>query len=432
MNRKPAAASAPAPSLFVRVSAPGTGGIASYVLDGWGLASKLQSLLQTKRELRSCDSGDLLFGRIIERDGRVIDEVVVSFLESNDTATGFEQIELSCHGGQGASLAVEDALLKAGFDRGSGADLLGRAHLNNKLTLIAVEAQLLMARVATARQAEFLLGAPAFHKRWERWGFDAAMALRTRDASWREKTLFAAREAVDAAQGALALLARHDVVLAGPVNAGKSTLANALARADKHIVSDMPGTTRDRLDTRVTVRGLNLTLTDTAGLRDAGGEIEREGQRRARAALETAALRVIVLDGSQSPTEADFELIAHCKALGPSILVLNKDDLGIDESAEGLGFLAGVEPVILSAKSGADNAGTEPGLERLETAIENALLLGCSPQPGDPFTLRQISVLNEIRSCLENGWEDTMTIRLISKLVGTRSQPDQLTIALQA
>jgi len=251
------------------------------------------------------------------------------------------------------------------------------------------------------------------------------MALRTRDTSWREKTLIAARNAIDASRGAQALLRHHHVVLAGPVNAGKSTLANLLARADKHIVSAIPGTTRDRLDSRVCVGGLDVTLSDTAGLRETDGAIEREGQRRARAALETAALRVIVLDGSLAPSEADLELIAHCNALGPSIVVLNKEDLGLDESAEGLGFLAGIEPIALSARN-------EDGAERLETAIESALLNGAAPKPGDAFTSRQISMLNEIKSCLENGWEDTMVLRSISKLAGTRSQPEQLEIALKA
>ena len=423
LSRKPAAASAPPPSFFVRVSAPGTGGIATYVLDGWGLASRLQPIYRSKRELRLSESGGLIFGRLIDRDGGVIDEAIVSFLGSNETATGFEQIELSCHGGAGASLAVEDALLKAGFERGTGADLLARGHLNNKLSIVAVEAQLLLSRASTTRQAEFLLGGTVFQKRWEHLGFDAAMGLRSNDPAWRAKTLDAARNEITAARGAMALLRHHHAVLAGPVNAGKSTLANLLARIDKHIVSSIPGTTRDRLDTRVCVRGLDVTLSDTAGLRDAEGEIEREGQRRARAALGTAALRVIVLDGSRPPTEADLELIAQCTALGPSLLVLNKEDLGLDESAEGLGFLAGVEPVALSARSGA-------GAERLEAAIEIALLNGASPKPGDAFTQRQINVLNEIKDCLENGWEDTMVIRSISKLVGTRAQPEQLKIVL--
>src|SRR2546425_925294 len=82
--------------------------------------------------------------------------------------------------------------------------------------------------------------------------------LSSGDASWRMKTLSAARDEIAEATGAMALLRHYHAVLAGPVNAGKSTLANLLARADKHIVSAIPGTTRDRLDTRVCVRGLDL------------------------------------------------------------------------------------------------------------------------------------------------------------------------------
>ncbi len=424
MIHKPAA-SAPPPAYFVRASPPGTGGIATYVLDGWGLASKFQPIFRSKRELRLSTRGDLFFGRVVDKDGRVIDEAVAAFLTSDESPTGFEQIELSCHGGAGATAAVEDALLKAGFKRGAGADLLARAHLNQKLSLVAVEAQLLLARAATARQAEFLLGHGVLQKRWERFGFDAAMGLRTKDLLWRGKTLDAARAALARGGVARALLRPLHAVLIGPANAGKSTLANRLARADKHIVSALPGTTRDRLDTRVCVRGLDVTLSDTAGLRAAGSDVEREGQRRARAALEAAGLRMIVLDGSRAPDEADLELVAQCKRMGPSILVLNKEDLGLDESAEGLGFLAGVEPVTLSAQSGA-------GVERLEDAIEFAVLGGIVPEAGDAFTQRQACLLTEIRECIENGWEDTLIIRAIGKLAGTRSHPEQLQIVLSA
>ena len=406
------------PAIFVRATAPGTGGIATFVLDGWGLAAKLQPFVRAKNPLRNLSSTDLLYARMVDAKAQTIDELVIAFLGSDESATGFEQIELSCHGGIGSSAAVEELLLKAGFERGMGDELLYRATLNNKLSLIALEAQLRLRNAVTPRQAEFLLGHSEFQTRWERLGFDAAMGMRTRDIAWRAITLQAAREARAGFAAARALLRSHAVVLIGPVNAGKSTLANALAREDKHIVSAEPGTTRDRLDVRLNLRGLDLTLSDTAGLRVTEGEIEREGQRRANAAIESAALRVVVLDGSTTPTDADMALIARCKALGPVLLILNKEDLGINESAEGLGFLAGVEPLVLSAHTGS-------GIDRLEAAIESALLGGAVASRA-AFTQRQADLLLEIQCCIENGWEETMTIRALTKMVGRRSNPEQL------
>ena len=406
-------------AVYVRATGAGTGGIAAFVLDGWGLAAKLQPLWQSKREIRLSQRGDLCQGKLLDRGGKALDEAVLAFLSSNETSTGFEQIELCCHGGIGIAAAVEAELEHAGFERAAGRELLFRAHLNHKLPLTAVEARLLLPRAATSRQAEFLLGHETFRKKWERIGFDAAMGMRSGDSAWREQARAAARDACERAPGALALLRRHAVVLAGNVNAGKSTLANRLARAERHIVSALPGTTRDRLETPLNLRGLELALSDTAGLRESDDSVEREGQRRARAALESADLRVIVLDASKPPENSELDLIKTCNALGPSLTVLNKADLGLHEAAQGLGFLAGTEPLPISARDGT-------GIEPLEQAIESALLGGIVPLAGDAFSARQIALLQEICDDIEHGFEDTMSIRCIVKLCATRGNAEQL------
>lgn len=412
----------PREAIFVRVTAPGAGGIATFVLDGWGIAAKLQPYWRSKHEIRLSKPGDLFFGRVVDHAGAIVDEGVLAFLDSGETLSGFEQVELSCHGGTGATAAVEEVLERAGFCRATPRQLLFRAHLNNKIPLTSVEAQLALGSAATARQAEFLLGHEVFRKRWERIAFDAAMGMRTSSGTWREEALNAAREALARAPGALALLRTHQVALAGPVNAGKSTLANRLARAERHLVSAIPGTTRDRIDSSLAVRGLALTLSDTAGLRESSDPVELEGQRRAGEAFEKADLRLVVLDGSRVPDDGDLELLARCKAAGPSILVLNKSDLGVHESAQGLGFLAGAEPVEVSALAGT-------GIDALDAAIESTLLQNIAPQPGDPFTVRQVDVLKELQTNLESGFEDPMIIRCLIKLCGTRANEEQLAIA---
>ncbi|WP_251276851.1 GTPase, partial [Enterobacter hormaechei] len=84
-------------------------------------------------------------------------------------------------------------------------------------------------------------------------------------------------------------------VLIGPPNAGKSSLLNALAGSERAIVTDIAGTTRDTLRETIRLDGLELTLVDTAGLRDGGDAIEREGMRRARVEIERTDLALIVL-----------------------------------------------------------------------------------------------------------------------------------------
>ena len=99
-----------------------------------------------------------------------------------------------------------------------------------------------------------------------------------------------------------------EVAIVGPPNAGKSSLLNALAGRDAAIVSEVAGTTRDVVEVRMDLAGLPVTLSDTAGLRDASEDIEAEGIRRARERLARADIRVIVFD-AEDPLLEDGKLL---------------------------------------------------------------------------------------------------------------------------
>ena len=412
--------------VFVRATGSGTGGIATLLLDGAGAALFLKPFLRTRRGLlpgvyenHNTRGGELIFGRLVNASHEIIDEVIVAPVAKQDSATGNAQIELSCHGGEGALEAVEETLIKAGFARGSGTELLERAHLNGKLSLLAMEARLRLARAVTARQTDFLLGHAALQQHWERLGFEMALGMRSKDVSWREKVFNTAAHALDCAHAGIALLACHRVVIAGPVNAGKSTLVNLLARSEKHIVSEIPGTTRDRLDTPVALNGLHLLLTDTAGVRESVEVVEKEGQQRARQAMQEANLCVTVIDGSRPPAESDLEFISHACAGGRVLLVLNKADLGCNETTHGLGFLTGREACVISANTGA-------GVEGLEQEIETILLGGKAPSAHTPFTQRQIDLLRGLHAGLQAGADSSELLGCVRKLVGTRPNLDEL------
>lgn len=409
--------------IVVRATGTGTGGIATLVLDGEGVRMFLQPIFRATRLLSEASTGDLILGRLVDEQGRMIDEVVAAPLDRKDSETGNEQIELSCHGGAGVLAAVEEALLETGFARGSQTELLRRGHLNGVLSLVAIEARLWLSAAVTARQAEFLLGHAQFQQRWERLGFEMALGMRMGDDSWREKLSWETGAALEQFRAAERLLRQHRVVLSGPVNAGKSTLGNRLAGAERHIVSAVPGTTRDRLETPVELRGLSVLLTDTAGLRAALDDVESEGQARSEEAARRADLRLLVLDGSRPPSDADVELLTRSQAAGPALLVLNKQDLGVDDNASGLGFLAGREPHVVSAATGW-------GLDKLAEAVEELLLGGFGPAGGAPFTRRQAGLLEELSRGLRSGREAGELISYIRRLVGTRPDAQELAAAV--
>ncbi|MCX6902283.1 MAG: tRNA uridine-5-carboxymethylaminomethyl(34) synthesis GTPase MnmE, partial [Verrucomicrobia bacterium] len=151
----------------------------------------------------------------------------------------------------------------------------------------------------------------------------------------------------------------------GRPNVGKSSLLNLLLGHDRAIVSPVPGTTRDTIEETANVRGLPVLFVDTAGLREAGDEIESEGIRRSRAALAKAELIVQVLDASQPLTTADEHYLREF-AGRKRILVCNKSDL-----PQQLDLPAGqTAPVV------AVSCVTEQGLESLKDAIKNMVWSG--------------------------------------------------------
>jgi len=145
-------------------------------------------------------------------------------------------------------------------------------------------------------------------------------------------------------------------VLVGPPNAGKSSLLNALAGSERAIVTDIAGTTRDTLRETIRIDGLELTLVDTAGLRDGGDAIEREGMRRARAEMQRTDLAIIVLD-ARDP-QAGHAAVADAIAGVPlQLWIHNKSDL-----LEAL-------PADIDANVVHVSAATGQGLDRLHTRL---------------------------------------------------------------
>lgn len=255
----------------------------------------------------------------------VLDDALVLWFPGPDNATGEDCAELHCHGGRAVIAAVERSLLALpGLRRAEPGEFTRRAFANGRMDLAQAEglADLLFAETELQRQVLQAAAGGALSRQFKHWReqllglaaqVEAALDFDDEsDVQGLDPGFFAAVGALGrefdqwlAKPRAERLRDGVRVVLAGPPNAGKSTLFNALLSSEAAIVSPVAGTTRDLLERPVALAGIPFTLVDTAGLHEGGDDaIERLGIDRARAALAGADIVLWLGPEGQGPTGA--------------------------------------------------------------------------------------------------------------------------------
>ncbi len=268
------------------------------------------------------------FRRLHDSDGEIIDEALVLYFEGPRSETGEDTLELQVHGSP-AVMAHLVRLLGAlpGCRPAEPGEFAQRAFLNGKIDLTAVEglADLVDAETEAQRRLAVRQMGGALKELYEGWRARLVeiLALAEAGIDFVDEGDVAGDIGGQIAPqlGALAEEIRAHlrddrkgerirsgavVTLAGRPNVGKSSLMNALARREVAIVTDVPGTTRDRLEVKLDLGGMAVTVIDTAGLRETDDVVEREGVRRARAAMEEADL-VLLLGPQAMPADPKIE-----------------------------------------------------------------------------------------------------------------------------
>ena len=307
----------------------------------WNIAAEAKT---RSNEDAKIEPNTALFTRI-ERDGELIDEVVLTYFRAPRSYTGEDVVEISCHGGRYAAGRVLELVLQAGARMARPGEFTERAFLNNKLDLAQAEAVagIIHARTHKAGQAAArqLAGGLSEKVRAMRGRLLDLLALLELELDFSDEdvefeTLEHRRTTLTELQAEMQRLADTfrrgrlvreglRVALVGAPNAGKSTLLNALAGEDRAIVSPEPGTTRDVVEARIEVEGIELILQDTAGLREAEGTIESEGILRTQRAIERADVVLLIVDESDPHwPEAETMRLLENRHL---ILTWNKTDL---------------------------------------------------------------------------------------------------------
>jgi len=285
------------------------------------------------------------FGHVV-RQGRVVDEALVSVMRAPRTFTREDVVEITCHGGLLAAKLVLDTVLENGARLAAPGEFTRRAFLNGRIDLTQAEAvaDLIHARteLAAAAAQEQLAGHLSRRIHLLRDDLmkilahieahidfpdeDIAPETRGQLLERLQSALIFMDELLRTANEGKLLRRGIRAAIIGRPNVGKSSLLNQLLGQDRAIVSHLPGTTRDTIEETANVRGIPIVFIDTAGLRDATDDIEAEGVRRSRKTLAAAELILHVLDASEPLGEIDKQLLTEHQDR-KRLLVGNKADL---------------------------------------------------------------------------------------------------------
>ena len=374
------------------------------------------------KKMSESEDRKLVFGSLCDLDGQTLDICLCTISRAPHSYTGENTAEIQCHGSPAVLRAALDAVFALGARQALPGEFTKRAFLNGRMDLTSAEAVADIIDAETAEAAKNAAGqlGGAIGRRIDKI-YDFLTDLSSHyhavldypDEDIEDFTLVAYKAELHAAIAELKRLADSysgrkllhsgiPAAIIGRPNAGKSSLLNAVLGYDRAIVTNIPGTTRDTIEEKLRLGGVLLRLTDTAGLRETGDEIERLGVMRSHEAMENAELVIAVIDGSGEVTAEDEEIIRCAEKAPHAVVAVSKSDLGkiavlpettlpvvelSSMTGEGLEKLAEVIKTLFpmpDAPAGEilTNARQAEAVDRALaalTAAYDALLQGCTP-----------------------------------------------------
>lgn len=355
--------------------------------DSIELIDKIYKSKSGKKLLSQCDSHTVHYGFIYDGNEK-IDEVMVLIMRAPNTYTREDTIEIDCHGGVFVMKRILETVIKYGARPAEPGEFTKRAFLNGRIDLSQAESvidvinsknefalknslsQLNGAVLDSIKQIrEVLLHEIAF--------IESALDDPEHISldSYPQKLLLIVDNQIKSIDKLLKssdngriLKEGINTVIVGKPNAGKSSLLNILVGADRAIVTDIAGTTRDVLEEQINLDGITLNLVDTAGIRDTDDIVEKIGVDRAKQYADSADLIIYVIDSSTELDDNDFSIIDILKDKN-AIVLLNKSDLSTITTENIVKKYLDKPVIYISAKD-------RMGIDELESKISEMFLHG--------------------------------------------------------
>lgn len=356
-----------------------------------------------------------VLGYVINEKGEKLDHSLVTYFAGPASYTGEDVVEISLHGSPVLAQEVCRLCLAHGARMAGRGEFTRRAFLAGKLDMTAAEGvmELIDSRSPAEMRAAaaHLCGTVYQEMRQVR---ESLLSITARLYAYVdypdddigdypiEELLADLKQAQEMAEDLLRRAQTGqqvrdgaDVCLCGAVNAGKSSLMNRLSQADRSIVTDIPGTTRDVVTHSIVLDDLRINLLDTAGLRDTDDPVERIGVEKSRKAVEQAAVILCLFDASRELSQEDMELIASVDKTR-AVAVINKTDLEEKINKEYIkeNYKHFVE---ISAKTG-------QGMEQIKRKIKEMAFGGAVIDEGLIFSLRQADCIKQMAQAVEEAY----------------------------
>lgn len=404
---------------------PGAGGIGIIRISGAESLRILKCIFRPAQAHCSFGSHRFYYGTVNDpQRSKLLDEVLVVFMQAPKTYTREDVVEIHCHGGFLILQSVLELILSQGAQLAEPGEFTKRAFLNGRIDLTRAEAVIDILSARTRKGVDLALEqmSGALYKEVDRLRsslveiralLETAIDFPEEEIEIADHRSIAARLQEEVLDRLKKLISQADegrivregvsIVIVGRPNVGKSSLLNTLLQEERALVTSIPGTTRDTIEEYIDIHGIPVRIIDTAGIREDVEEVEQLGIKRARESINRADLVLFLVDGSRSIDSDDaslFETVNH----KPFITVINKGDLEqqIERQAHPLMVADAVE---ISARE-------QTGLERLKQQIfrhitggrEQWQEEGCTPNLRHKTAMEKgLQALTRVQEGLQSG-----------------------------